>query len=138
MVGMTGISASPIKLALLGSTGSIGRQTLDVVRASPDRFHVVALAAGHNVRLLEEQAWEFRPQIVAATDQSDLDVPAGVRIADPANGLVECATWDSADVVLVDTRASHPFWRRSPRPNLVAPSHWPTRKRWSVAPVCFC
>jgi 1-deoxy-D-xylulose-5-phosphate reductoisomerase len=103
MVGMTGISASPIKLALLGSTGSIGRQTLDVVRASPDRFHVVALAAGHNVRLLEEQAREFRPQIVAATDQSDLDVPAGVRIADPANGLVECATWDSADVVLVAT-----------------------------------
>jgi len=103
MVDMIGMSVPPIKLALLGSTGSIGRQTLDVVRANPDLFHVVALAAGHNVRMLEEQAREFRPQIVAAHEQSDLDVPMGVRIADPANGLVECAIWDGVDVVLVAT-----------------------------------
>jgi|FLYL01.1.fsa_nt_gi 1-deoxy-D-xylulose-5-phosphate reductoisomerase len=53
-----------IRIALLGSTGSIGRQTLDVVRALPDRLQVVALAAGANVTLLEEQAREFRPRFV--------------------------------------------------------------------------
>ena len=55
------------RVALLGSTGSIGRQTLDVVRAFPTHFEVVALAARGNVRLLAEQAAEFRPQLVACT-----------------------------------------------------------------------
>ncbi|HSP55883.1 MAG TPA: hypothetical protein VLS25_09880, partial [Dehalococcoidia bacterium] len=51
-------------LAILGSTGSIGRQTLDVVRSLPDRFDVIALSAGSNVTLLEEQAREFRPRLL--------------------------------------------------------------------------
>jgi 1-deoxy-D-xylulose-5-phosphate reductoisomerase len=51
-------------LVLLGSTGSIGRQTLEVVRALPGRFRVVALAAGSNLALLEEQVAEFRPSHV--------------------------------------------------------------------------
>lgn len=54
-------------IAVLGSTGSIGRQTLDVVRAYPDRFRVVALAARGNIALLAEQAREFAPEIVAYT-----------------------------------------------------------------------
>ena len=53
-----------IKLALLGSTGSIGRQTLEVVRALPDRFKVTGLAAGDNLALLEEQIAEFQPEMV--------------------------------------------------------------------------
>ncbi|MBI1885304.1 MAG: 1-deoxy-D-xylulose-5-phosphate reductoisomerase [Chloroflexi bacterium] len=53
-------------LAIIGSTGSIGRQTLDVVRSLPDRFRVVGLAAGDNVSLLEEQAREFRPRLAGA------------------------------------------------------------------------
>ena len=52
---------------MLGSTGSVGRQTLDVVRAYPDRFRVVALAARGNIALLAEQAHEFAPEIVAYT-----------------------------------------------------------------------
>ena len=56
----------PIALAVLGSTGSIGRQTLDVVQSLPGRFNVVALAAGSNVTLLEEQARQFRPRLVWA------------------------------------------------------------------------
>ncbi|MCJ7811166.1 MAG: 1-deoxy-D-xylulose-5-phosphate reductoisomerase, partial [Dehalococcoidia bacterium] len=52
------------RLAVLGSTGSIGRQTLEVVRDLRPRFRVVALAAGHNVTLLEEQAKEFSPQLL--------------------------------------------------------------------------
>ncbi len=60
------------RLAVLGSTGSIGRQTLDVVSALPDRFRVVGLAAGENVGLLAEQVGRFQPQFVgcASTDRS--------------------------------------------------------------------
>jgi 1-deoxy-D-xylulose 5-phosphate reductoisomerase len=49
------------RVAVLGSTGSIGRQTLDVIRAHPNRFEVVGLAAGKNVDLLAEQVAEFSP-----------------------------------------------------------------------------
>jgi 1-deoxy-D-xylulose-5-phosphate reductoisomerase len=53
------------RLAVLGSTGSIGRQTLDVVRALRGRFHVIGLAAGNNLELLAEQVREFRPDYVS-------------------------------------------------------------------------
>ena len=53
------------RLAVLGSTGSIGRQTLDVIRAFPDRFRIVGLAAGKNLYLLVEQVEEFRPRFVS-------------------------------------------------------------------------
>lgn len=58
------------RIAVLGSTGSIGRQTLDVARAFPDQFRVVALVARSNVDLLAEQAREFAPEIVACTDEA--------------------------------------------------------------------
>jgi 1-deoxy-D-xylulose-5-phosphate reductoisomerase len=58
------------RIAVLGSTGSIGRQTLDVVRAYPERFAIVALAARGNVELLAEQAREFGPALVACSDES--------------------------------------------------------------------
>jgi 1-deoxy-D-xylulose-5-phosphate reductoisomerase len=61
----------PVRLAVLGSTGSIGRQTLDVVRSLPGRFNVIALAAGNNVTLLEEQVREFRPRLVCAGREAD-------------------------------------------------------------------
>src|SRR5947208_15282197 len=61
----------PIRLAISGSTGSIGRQTLDVVRSLPERFNVIALAAGGNVTLLEEQAREFRPRFVCASREEE-------------------------------------------------------------------
>ena len=53
------------RVALLGSTGSIGRQTVDVLAAHPDAFTVVALAAGSNAALLAEQAEHLRPSAVA-------------------------------------------------------------------------
>jgi 1-deoxy-D-xylulose-5-phosphate reductoisomerase len=55
--------APPKSLAILGSTGSIGQQTLDVVRAHPDKFKIVALTAGHNLELLKSQINEFRPKM---------------------------------------------------------------------------
>ncbi len=56
------------RLAILGSTGSIGTSTLDVVAAFPDRFAVVALAAGTNLELVERQVRAFRPACVAVRD----------------------------------------------------------------------
>ena len=56
------------RLVVLGSTGSIGRQTLDIVRAFPDKFEVVGLAAGKNVELLAEQIKEFNPKHVYCID----------------------------------------------------------------------
>ena len=55
-------------IALLGSTGSIGTQTLDVVRSSPADLDVVALAANSDVEALASQAHEFRPSVVALSD----------------------------------------------------------------------
>ena len=54
------------RLALLGSTGSIGQQALDVVRAFPDELEVVGLTAGNNLSLLSEQIAEFQPRFVSA------------------------------------------------------------------------
>lgn len=56
-------------LAVLGSTGSIGVQTLEVVRKYPDKYKVVSLSAGSNIELLESQAREFKPQLVAVANE---------------------------------------------------------------------
>jgi len=63
------------RLTILGSTGSVGLQALDVVRAHPDRFEVVGLAAGRSAAALREQAQEFSPEFVALEngDVADLD-----------------------------------------------------------------
>jgi 1-deoxy-D-xylulose-5-phosphate reductoisomerase len=68
-------TAGPRDLVVLGCTGSIGRQTLDVVRAHPGRFVVRALAAGGgSTRLLAEQTAEFRPSVVAVADAAQIPV----------------------------------------------------------------
>src|SRR3954449_5695886 len=54
------------RLAILGSTGSVGCQTLDVVRAHPERFEVVALAGGSNLDILARQIAEFHPRYVCS------------------------------------------------------------------------
>ena len=64
---------TPQKLVILGSTGSIGRQTLDVVRTHPRQLQVVGLSAGHNFKLLAEQIAEFRPRFIfCQEDQAHL------------------------------------------------------------------
>ena len=57
------------QLAVLGSTGSIGRQTLEVVRALPHKFHIIGLAGGKNIDLLAEQIREFKPRFVYCQDR---------------------------------------------------------------------
>jgi 1-deoxy-D-xylulose-5-phosphate reductoisomerase len=91
-------------VAVLGSTGSIGRQALDVLAGLPDRFHVVALAAGRNASLLSQQAARHRPAVAGLVDDAArLELPAGTdRVAGP-DALVELATRDDVDVVVVAT-----------------------------------
>src|SRR5258708_6289470 len=60
-------------LTILGSTGSIGASTLDVVRQNPERFRVFALVAGRNIELLANQIKEFRPQVAVVEDAASLD-----------------------------------------------------------------
>lgn len=61
------------KITLLGSTGSIGVSTLDVIEKNPGRFKVIALAAGSNVRLLAQQILKFHPRIVAVRSKQDAE-----------------------------------------------------------------
>ena len=53
------------RIAILGSTGSIGRSTLSIVESFPDRFSVVSMAAGNNVKLAFEQARRWQPQVIS-------------------------------------------------------------------------
>ncbi|MEA2931282.1 MAG: 1-deoxy-D-xylulose-5-phosphate reductoisomerase [Actinomycetota bacterium] len=77
-------------VSLVGSTGSIGRQTLDVVRAEPERYRVVALGASRSVELLAAQVAEFRPERVSIADASRAgDLRAALAAALPAGVTVE-------------------------------------------------
>ena len=93
------------KLTVLGSTGSIGTQTLEVIRANPGDFDVVALAANRNVDMLLEQAKEFEPEVVCIYDEKTAlenknrfkgiaDVVSGME------GLISCATENDADMAV--------------------------------------
>ena len=59
------------RIVILGATGSIGRQTLDIVRAFPEEFDVIGLAAGANVELLAEQMQEFHPRHICCTNSKN-------------------------------------------------------------------
>lgn len=94
------------RLAILGSTGSIGTQALDVVAAHPDLFEVEILSAHSNTTLLVEQAKTFKPNAVVITDESKYEeVKAAlysypVKIFGGINALNEVVQWDAVDVVL--------------------------------------
>jgi len=93
------------RLAILGSTGSIGVQALDVISRFPDRFEVVALSAGRNVARLAEQVARFRPRLVAVADDAaarDLRalVPAGVEVVPGDGGAVAAASHPDVEFVL--------------------------------------
>jgi 1-deoxy-D-xylulose-5-phosphate reductoisomerase len=97
----------PRRIALLGSTGSIGRQTLDVVRCFPEHFHVVALAARSNVALLAEQAQEFQPSLVACFAGTP-EIERAARASLPGvilgeQGLIDVAAHSDADIVVAAT-----------------------------------
>lgn len=91
------------KVAILGSTGSIGTQTLDVVRENPDRFKVTALTCGSNTELLAEQIEEFRPEFASAEREEDAARFASrfpdVKFGWGRQGLIDAAC-GSCDMVL--------------------------------------
>jgi len=93
----------PATVSLVGSTGSIGSQTLDVVRSDPERFRVVALGAARSVQALAAQAIEFRPEVVALAEEAlapelkDL-LPAGIELRAGADALASVAVM--ADVTV--------------------------------------
>jgi len=99
-------SAERRRVALLGSTGSIGRQAVDVLGAHLDTFEVVALATGANGPLLAEQAARLRPRVVALADEmtiTALDLPLGIERDGGPDALVRLATRDDVDLVVVAT-----------------------------------
>jgi len=87
------------RLAVLGSTGSIGQQTLDIVRALPGKFKIIGLAAGENIELLEKQTKEFKPKVVYCQNQGARLNTEGYRLAT----LEEIASHPEVDIVLIAT-----------------------------------
>lgn len=93
-------------ISILGSTGSIGTQTLDVISRHPDDFSVAALTAGTNIDLLEKQVRQFRPAVAAVADEEKArelrlrlkDVQ--IRILSGMDGMIEAVTLPQTDIVV--------------------------------------
>jgi 1-deoxy-D-xylulose-5-phosphate reductoisomerase len=97
------------RISILGSTGSIGRSTLSVVEAYPERFEVIALAAGRNIDAAFEQARRWKPQLLSVADEQDTETLrtrlgnagiAGVSIVYGSGGSVQVATHPEADFIV--------------------------------------
>ena len=94
------------KVAILGSTGSIGTQALEVVREQPEHFQVELLSCGSNVDLLIRQALEFKPNAVVISDVAKLDAvkdalfPAGIKAYAGKEALEQCVRMEGIDLVL--------------------------------------
>ncbi len=93
-------------ISILGSTGSIGMQALQVIRSLKNEFKVVGLAAKSNVDIIEKQIEEFKPKIAALEDELSAEIlktrmkGKGVKIVGGMEGIVQVATEPSADIVL--------------------------------------
>ena len=125
----------PHNIAILGSTGSIGTQTLDVISRFPDRFKATVLAAGSNVGQLIEQAVKFRPSLAIIADESkyerlrDVLSPLGIETAAGSAALADAMERPDFDTVVTATVGYSgllPTIRanRSPLP-IKRPSLWP-------------
>ncbi|MBP3727798.1 MAG: 1-deoxy-D-xylulose-5-phosphate reductoisomerase [Pseudobutyrivibrio sp.] len=94
------------KLAILGSTGSIGTQTLDIVSQNPDDLQVVAMSCGKNIDLFEKQIRKYRPSLVSiGTEELAADLKTRlsdieIKIVYGMDGLIDVATYDKADTVV--------------------------------------
>ena len=97
------------KIAVLGSTGSIGTQTLEIVRERNGEFEIVALSAGSNIDLLERQVVEFRPKLACLKKEEDaielkrrlsLNNIVSTEVVYGMDGLISCATEGSAEMTV--------------------------------------
>ena len=96
------------KIAILGSTGSIGRQTLEVIRKHSNEFEVVALSGWENTNFLMEQISFFKPKIVVVKDKGiagnlkkDLNRQSSIEILWGIQGLITISTLEEADIIVV-------------------------------------
>ena len=97
-------------ITVLGSTGSIGTQTLEIANEQPDKFKAVALSAGRNINLLTEQIKTHKPEVVAIEDENliedlkdnikDLDLDSAPLVLSGKEGINAVAAWDKADTVV--------------------------------------
>ena len=93
-------------ISILGSTGSIGTQTLEVVEQYKDDLKVVAMSCGRNIKLFEEQVRKFKPSLVSCADEKDAAdlktklADMDVKVVCGREGLIEVATAQDADVVV--------------------------------------
>ncbi|MBD5291495.1 MAG: 1-deoxy-D-xylulose-5-phosphate reductoisomerase [Bacteroides sp.] len=100
------MNTEPKRISILGSTGSIGTQTLDIIASYPERFRAEVLTAGRNHKLLAEQARRFAPSIVVIADESgaaDLQnelFGTGIRVEVGSEAIAEAAGRDEADIVV--------------------------------------
>lgn len=92
-----------INIVILGSTGSVGQQALDVVRALPERFHLRGIAAGGNVELLRRQIEEFHPETAWAQPGDEANILAGELGHDRWQSMESMSARPDVDVVLVAT-----------------------------------
>lgn len=93
------------KIILLGATGSIGQQTLDVIRANPDSFRLVAMSFGENIELGLKAVHEFKPELVAVKnreiyDQIRLNIPSNCQLTYGHDGLCETAAYHKGEIVV--------------------------------------
>lgn len=92
---------------ILGSTGSIGRQALEVVSRFPEKLNVIGLSARQNIELLETQARKYQPEAVAVEDEAKARILSNrlqdtpIRVLSSAAGLEELARWPGAEMALV-------------------------------------
>lgn len=98
-------------IAILGSTGSIGTQTIEVIEAHPDQFKLVAIAAGSNIPLIIEQVNRLKPELVSVgskevAEQVKIHIPSQIKLFYGAEGLVEVATYPSADILVTGIMGS--------------------------------
>lgn len=93
------------KIAILGSTGSIGTQSLEVIDKLPDKFEIIAFSAGNNIQLLKKQMKKYSPKYVSVKNETDTielqkEFPK-IKILYGDEGLIELATLDEVDTLLV-------------------------------------
>lgn len=100
------MEVQPRKIAILGSTGSIGTQALDVIERHPERFIVEVLSCQSNAELMIRQAHKFRPNVVVIKDESKYDQvfqaldPIGVKVYTGENAIASVVQMESIDIVL--------------------------------------
>ncbi|WP_075983462.1 1-deoxy-D-xylulose-5-phosphate reductoisomerase [Bacillus massilinigeriensis] len=92
------------RISLLGATGSIGTQTLDIIREHPEEFSLVAISVGRNIELTRKIIMEFQPKVVSLIEKTDSDKLKaefpGIKFYNGIEGLSEVAVYDEADMVV--------------------------------------